>query len=272
MAIPGRIVILTDLDGTLLEGLDLIKRLDIPLVLCSSKTRAEIELLQVDLRIRHPFISENGGALFVPRGYFSLIAGPARDFAGYHVMDFGRPYSEIVTALHAWARRAGVEVVGFSDMTVEEVARECNLTLLEARLAKLREYDEPFRFLDAPPAGSKERIRFFDALHRAGWRCTREGRFHHLTGVVDRGLAIRRLKRLFERNEMPVTTVGLGHSLNDLSLLQQVDLPVIVRNPAADAAEHLLRKVPKAWLTTAEGSDGWNEAIQKVLSGFAAVA
>ena len=77
----GGLVVFTDLDGTLLdhetysygpaqEALDLLERKRIPLILCSSKTRAEIELIQLDLRLRHPFISENGGAIFMPRAYF----------------------------------------------------------------------------------------------------------------------------------------------------------------------------------------------------------
>ncbi|HLF86164.1 MAG TPA: HAD hydrolase family protein, partial [Nitrospiria bacterium] len=82
---------MTDLDGTLLHpktysfdaarpALTLIKERRIPLILCSSKTRGEIELYRKWLGNQHPFISENGGGIFIPRGYFeSTIKGEIRD-------------------------------------------------------------------------------------------------------------------------------------------------------------------------------------------------
>jgi mannosyl-3-phosphoglycerate phosphatase len=71
-------IIFTDLDGTLLHpksysfqeampALDLIRAQGIPLVLCSSKTRAELEIYRARLDNGDPFIIENGGALYVPR-------------------------------------------------------------------------------------------------------------------------------------------------------------------------------------------------------------
>lgn len=71
-------VIFTDLDGTLLEregysytpalpALNLIAKHNIPLILNSSKTVAEILSLRTELGNRHPFVVENGAALFSPR-------------------------------------------------------------------------------------------------------------------------------------------------------------------------------------------------------------
>jgi mannosyl-3-phosphoglycerate phosphatase len=267
------LVVFSDLDGTLLdhdtyshapaaEALDLLERRRIPLILCSSKTRAEIELIQVDLRVPHPFISENGGAVFVPREYFPFKIEGARDFQGYEAIEFGTPYWQLVRVLHCVRAELGIRVVGFSDMSVQEVAQDCKLSLAEARLAKLREYDEPFRFLHSSPA---VRSRLLNALHRAGLRCARGGRYYHVTGVADKGLAIRRLKSLYGQAWGKVKAVGLGDSLNDLSLLQEVDVPVVVRNPACVAATGLLRKVPTARLTKAPGPSGWNEAILEIV-------
>jgi mannosyl-3-phosphoglycerate phosphatase len=269
----ARLVIFTDLDGTLLdhetyshtpatEALDLLERKGIPLILCSSKTRAEIELIQLDLRLRHPFISENGGAVFMPRGYFRFTPEGTRKIEGYEVLESGAPYWQLVEALHHISAELGIRVVGFSDMSVEEVAQDCKLSPMEARLAKLREYDEPFRILGSSPAA---RSRLFDALHKAGLRCTRGGRYYHVTGVADKGLAIRTLRSLYAQAWGNVLAVGLGDSLNDLSLLQEVDIPIVVRNPAGGAATRLLRMVPTARLTNAPGPSGWNEAILEVV-------
>jgi mannosyl-3-phosphoglycerate phosphatase len=267
------LVVFSDLDGTLLdhetyshapatEALDLLERKRIPLILCSSKTRAEIELIQVDLRLRHPFISENGGAVFMPRGYFPFTIEGARDIQGFEAIEFGTPYWQLVRVLHSVPAELGIRVVGFSDMSVEEVAQDCKLSLAEARLAKLREYDEPFRFLHSSPA---VRSRLLNALHRAGLRCTRGGRYYHVTGVADKGLAIRGLKSLYAQAWGKVKAVGLGDSLNDISLLQEVDVPIVVRNPVGGAPTGLLRKIPAAHITKAPGPSGWNEAILEVV-------
>jgi mannosyl-3-phosphoglycerate phosphatase len=156
----------------------------------------------------------------------------------------------------------GVAIAGVSDMSVREVAEACGLTMLDARLAKLREYDEPFRILDADPAS---RDRLLRALHRAGLRCVKGGRFDHVTGWIDKGASVATLRALYERAYGDVVTVGLGDSLNDLALLREVEIPVVVPNPATGDAAHLLRKVPTARVTAEIGPAGWAEAVTRVL-------
>src|SRR5713226_6564538 len=87
--LAARHLIFTDLDGTLLDArtyswagaepaLAEIERRRIPLVLVTSKTRAEVEPLRRKLGHAHPFITENGGGVFIPDGYFNLkIPGAA---------------------------------------------------------------------------------------------------------------------------------------------------------------------------------------------------
>ena len=132
-------------------------------MLCSSRTRAEIEAIQQELEIAHPFVCESGGAVFIPRGYFGFAVPGARDLAGYEAVEFGRPYAEVVQKLHRTAERLAIEIVGFSDMSVEEVARDCHLSLLQARLAKLREYGERFRILDSNELARNRLVRALKA-------------------------------------------------------------------------------------------------------------
>ena len=67
----SRTIVITDLDGTLLDdaysfeaarpALDLLREKKVPIVVCSSKTRSEIELYREKIGLRGPFIVENGG-------------------------------------------------------------------------------------------------------------------------------------------------------------------------------------------------------------------
>jgi mannosyl-3-phosphoglycerate phosphatase len=267
------LVVFSDLDGTLLDrqtysaaaaesALALLARERIPLVLCSSKTRAEIQLVQQGLGISHPFICENGGALYIPDGYFTFDLFEARRIPGYSVVEYGRPYAEVVETLQQAARRTHVAIVGFNDMSVGEVARECGLPLLQARLAKLREYDEPFKIVNAI-SGARRRLARALRASRLAWSAG--GRFDHAGAPVDKGVVIKRLTALYERAAGPCLTVGLGDAPNDVPLLSQVDQPVVVRNHDSSAGHELLAKVPGATLTDSVGPAGWAEAIASVV-------
>jgi mannosyl-3-phosphoglycerate phosphatase len=268
------LVVITDLDGSLLDedtyssdaardALDMLARAGFPVIACSSKTHAEIVDLQRELGIGHPFICENGGALVIPDEYFPMAPRGARRVAGGVALEFGSPYQDVVDALHHTAASLRATVVGFADMTVDEIAHVCDLSPERARLAKLREYDEPFRLVDATP-GVGTRLRA--ALHVRGFRCTRGGRFDHVTGGTDKGVPLATLKTLYERYvAQPVLTVGLGDCLNDVALLAGVDLPIIVRNRITAVTSRMLAMVPAARVTRVPGAAGWGEAIVEVL-------
>ncbi len=275
------LVIVTDLDGTLLDHdtygceaardtLDLVTRAGIPVVLCSSKTQAEIAALQRELGIHHPCISENGGALFVPDEYFPFLPSVVRRVHNGVAVEFGSPYPDVVAALQVVASRLRTTVVGFNDMSVEEVAETCHLSLTQARLAQLREYDEPFRIMHPAPAA---RARLRAALHARGFRYTRGVRFDHVTGPTDKGLPLAALSTLYQRNVgRRALTIGLGDGLNDLAMLANVDIPIVVRNRAAATTGRLLARLPTARVTQKPGPDGWSEAVREVLTAVRPLA
>ena len=89
-------LVFTDLDGSLLDHhnydfidampqLRSLERLEIPLIPASSKTRVEIEQLRQKLGNTHPFIVENGAAVFIPQGYFSSRPAGTIEREGYWV-------------------------------------------------------------------------------------------------------------------------------------------------------------------------------------------
>jgi mannosyl-3-phosphoglycerate phosphatase len=240
----------------------------VAVVLCGNETRSELELIQSDLNLRDPFISENGGGLFVPHGYFPDRPGAGRATQNYHVVDFGKPYYQVAEALHEVAGELGVDVIGFSDMSIQDVAQDCGLSLAQARLSKLREYDEPFRMFDAEPATYS---RICNALRRLDLRCFTHEAFHHATGVVDNARSVRMLASLYRQAyHGQVLTVGLARASSETCLLQAVDIPMVVQSDAVDAAR-LARKVPTARLISVNGPRGWCDAILQLVEDQRAV-
>jgi mannosyl-3-phosphoglycerate phosphatase family protein len=269
-----QLVIVTDLDGTLLDSrtygfgpairtLERVKRLSVPVVLCSSKTRAEIEAIRLRIGIDDPFIPENGGAIVARAGYFARRPPGAVVAHRRFTLELGRPYGEVVAILKDVAAAERVRVIGFSDMTVGEVAEDCGLSPLDAQLAKLRQYDEPFRL---PDADQDARHRLVRALRRRGVSVVAGGRYDHAMGDnSDKGRAVTALRAMYGERGDGVVMVGLGDSSNDIPMLRAVEYPVIVRNGTAEAATRLARDVPAATVTQAPGPEGWAEAITTLL-------
>jgi mannosyl-3-phosphoglycerate phosphatase len=231
-----------DAHGSLLTTAAIsIERLgpEVPLVLCSSRTRAEIEGIQQQLGIRHPFVSESGNAAFIPAGYFDFDVPGACDRAGYQAVEFGWPYAEVVQTLGRTAERQRIEIIGFNDMSVEEVARECHLTLLQARLAKLREYGERFRVLDPSEA---TRSRLVRALKAARLRCVAGERYDDVGRAVDNGVGVNLLCSLYQRAYGGVLTVGLADPIAHDIVLRAVDRRVMPLGEVVDLVEALRRQ------------------------------
>ncbi len=264
----SRLVVFTDLDGTLLdsetysfaparEALRELRRRNVPLVLCSSKTRAEVAPLRRRLKNAHPYIVENGGGIVIPRRYF----GPGTP----RRIDLGRPYSEVAAALEVLARRSGVPVRGFHRMTARQIAEGAGLSLAEAHLAKRREFDEPFLFLGAD---QKARARFAELAKKSGFAIARGGRFWHLSSGSDKGRAVRRLVSLYRLATpgRPIRLLALGDAANDLPMLRAAHRAVLL--PARDGScdRAVLRSLPGIVRGSAPGPVGWNAAVLRVLN------
>lgn len=274
MKAKSQLIIYTDLDGTLLDhhsyaadaalpALRTAQQCGIPVVFCSSKTRAEIEVLQHELDVHHPFIVENGGAVYVPSGYFPFQIERSEDREAYQVIELGLPYEKLVTALRLLRSHLPYRLAGFSDLTVKEVADASELTLAAAERAKAREYDEPFQLL--PPTPEAERS-VQQQIKQAGLHCSIGGRFWHLHGNNDKGQAIKLLTSYFRRSFGTIFTIGLGDSPNDAPLLEAVDWPVIVQQPNGSFSEELMQSHPHLNFAQAIGPNGWNAAVNYVLN------
>jgi mannosyl-3-phosphoglycerate phosphatase len=258
----GRVVV-SDLDGCLLDAasyswrsarpaLDALRRAGIPLVLCSSKTRAEIEPLHAELGLEAPFVFENGGGIALPAPALApALAARATD----GVVRLGVPIAELVRALDAIAAETSTRLRGFSRLSTAEVGELTGLAPSQAELARRREHDEPF-VLDA---GEEPLVRA--AAERRGLRVTRGGRFHHLTGDVDKGRALRLVLSALG----PTRSIGLGDAANDVPLLQAVDLPILVPRQDGSLDPALASAFPTAERAPAPGPEGWNRAVLRAV-------
>lgn len=265
-----RLVIFTDLDGTLLDhttyswaaaqpALDRLKERGIPYVLCSSKTRAEVECVRRALGHPHPFIVENGGAVLIPHGYFSVPLPPHKTVDHCLAVELGVPYPTLRQALKEITEATGVPIRGYGDLSEQDIAALTGLSVEEAARAKAREYDEPF-IVEGTEA---DRRRVLELVEAKGFRWTRGGRFHHLTGRHDKGDAVRVVADLYRRRDGSILAVGIGDSYNDLPLLRAVDRPIVVKRPEGGYDADV--RLDGLEFADGIGPSGWNAAILALL-------
>jgi len=146
-------------------------------------------------------------------------------------------------------------------MTPEEVAKDANLSIEKARLAKDKMYNESFIF-DEP--AEKEKI-LLEKIREKGFSLTHGGRYYNIHGRnADKGKAVKVLTELFRREYgvEAVRTIGVGDSRNDIPMLEAVDQPAVVRRKDGTWLDLPLKNLYKA---RGEGPEGWVEVVNKFI-------
>ncbi|HEX9750841.1 MAG TPA: HAD-IIB family hydrolase [candidate division Zixibacteria bacterium] len=270
---PG-LVFFSDIDGTILDyysysfepaqaAVRELKRRNVPLVLVSSKTSAEIRHIQKLLGLEAPFISEHGGAIFWPKSVIAECPRGATERNGCWVRELGTSYDKVRKHFIDYRLSAGVKLEGFGDWTPQQISREANMPLAAAMLAKKREYDEPFLF--NPRLSDSEIDRHVSAICSNGWNILPGLRFFHLTGKADRSKAVRELVRWYQSVEPAKPhTIAFGDSPNDWAMMQECEIAVAVKRP--DGKYHAdLRAHKGIRLAGAPGPEGFNRMALRLM-------
>lgn len=262
------IIIFTDLDGTLLNhnnysfteaqnAIERVKELKIPLIFTTSKTKAEVEILQKEVGIDEPFIVENGASLFIPKGYQGFELNDLDNYQEYKELLFGEKYKNIIEIYRRY--RKSFKMLGFSDMSLDDVAQYTGLSVDKARLAKERLFTEPFLLEDSTKLKQLQ-----GALKEHGLKVTKGGRFYHIMGErQDKGVAVSNTIALFEKlYGKKIYSIALGDSENDLEMLASVDKAIIIQKPDGTYLESNLKNCVKS---TYPGAKGWGEKVLECL-------
>ncbi len=283
---PPSHLVFTDLDGTLLDhhtygweaalaALEHCRKNGVPVILVSSKTRAEMDVLRRELNLSAPFVSENGGGVFFPRETFkdaptgsfpSEIQGQ-EESEGLWQWSLGIPYAHLIHALSDMRKSLGWSLKGFSDMDVAEISRLTGLNEESARLAAMREYDEPFIFEGKTPDDLRP---LHESAAERGLIVVSGGRFHHLMGNNHKGKAMARIASWYnaqyhlEGHSDPIPTIALGDSPNDFPMLLCADFPVLIHS--GRNFPDLEKEIPNLETTKYPGPKGWNAAVLNILS------
>ena len=259
-----RLIIFTDVDGTLIDHftyrwdeaipvLALLKVLNVPVVLNTSKTLAETLRLVREMGLSSPFAVENGAAVIFPEDFSPLPEGCERVGEGYCMVTFGRPYDEVRNFFERYAEDYGLR--GMGDMALEELLSLTGLPKDRLELMRRRMFSEPFIAEDDLKLGE-----FIALAEKEGYRVLRGGRFYHLISASQsKGRVVGFLRDLIGGDTL---TVGLGDSENDYDMLKEVDIPVLIPNPKRGYASISL---PNMVRSKCMGPRGWAEEVMRIL-------
>lgn len=264
-----RKVVFTDLDGTLLDpgaydhrmsfpAVQALQKHKISIVLCSAKTRLEIQLLRRDLNINDPFVVENGSAIVIPEKYFPSIVDGKKTPEGYLLIQFGTRIETLKLKLKRALASTGVRYTLFTEMTAEKIAEDSGLTLKQAELARRREYSETVKL----EGNEKIRQKTLRAILSNGLNCAFGGRYLTVTEGGSKGLAVRALKELYMWSFGNVVTYAFGDEENDVGMFQEVDKPILVQKADGEWADICVPGLVKVY---GIGPKGFRKGVEEVL-------
>ena len=230
-------ILFTDLDGTLLSldtysfqqslnAIEDLKNAGIPVIFCSSKTRAEQEYYQTALGLNEPFIVENGAGIFLPRGYFKKeIAWNTYVTEAYEVIPFGKSVSHVRRAISNKREEQALDFSVYADLPVATVADLTGLNEEGSLRAMQRDFSETI-------LTGEVTSNFIEQLDVEGFHNIPGSKFQTIVSkTVEKGRAVNALTALYKAEFGKVVTYGLGDSKNDESMLAAVDYPYLVQRP-----------------------------------------
>lgn len=257
-------LVVSDLDGSLLDhhtyrydaarpALDLLEQRRIPLVLASSKTRAEMLALRSEMGNQHPFIVENGAAVLIPTGYFQRPPAEAIERDGFWVRELAPPRAHWLPILDELRGTMPGAFQDFASAGVEALVEMTGLSAPAAALARQREYTEPVQWRGS----DAERAAFFERLRAAGATVWRGGRFYSVGGDSDKGAALKWLRRQYAlaAGAAAVYDLAVGDGPNDVPMLEAAHHALLIPTPERELPQ-LARETnlivgrgrgPRAW-------------------------
>jgi mannosyl-3-phosphoglycerate phosphatase family protein len=267
-------LIFTDLDGSLLDHfnyevepanqvLTYLENQAIPVIFNTSKTFDEVLALRTQLENHHPFIVENGAAIYIPRNYFPenyLSKFTESSHPDYLKVSLCEDRAYWLKILEEKKPLYVNQFRHFHEMGTTGIARVTGLSDEKAVLANRREYSEPILW----DGDKNKKTQFINEMRQSGAKIEEGGRFLHLIGHCNKGKALTFLLNIFQQQQAkPILSIALGDGKNDVPMLQVAEEAILIRSPVHPFPDipnqtHILR-------TDHYGPHGWAEGITKTL-------
>jgi mannosyl-3-phosphoglycerate phosphatase len=252
--------VVSDVDGTLMdhsydltpakETIRTLQKLSIPVILCTSKTASEVELIRNDLNLKDPYIVENGGAIY----------GESLHKVNGEII-LGKKYKFLEEILNLISKEINYKLIPLNNLTDNEATQLTGLRGEALNLMRDRHWSMPFL---NPPDYLEEKIYLCCKKFRVDM--FKGNRMSHLLSInSNKGKAINALKKYSSIQKIQI--IGLGDSPNDLPLLLNSDIRIVI--PGKDGPnKELLDQLKDLEYTLASEPNGygWKNEINNLLN------
>lgn len=266
-----QIIIFSDMDGSLLDHnsyshsdadalLAELEKLNIPVIPCTSKTYSEMVVLRRELSNHHPFVVENGAAVYIPASYFEVMPDDTVVRGDYVVKEFVQERQHWQSVLQNTELHLNDAFLTFHQAGAAKIAEMTGLNIEQAEKANDRQYGEPLKW----QGDEAEYALFSQYIAEQGGKLLKGGRFIHLSGECDKGTALNWLMTVFSNQAVNQKTISLslGDSQNDVAMIESADYGILIRSPVHEFPE----TVKPAYKTKNTGSKGWVEGVMHVFN------
>ncbi len=251
--------VVSDVDGTLMdhsynltpakETIKTLQKLSIPVILCTSKTAAEVKVIREELNLKDPYIVENGAAIY---------GESLKKVNGKIIL--GENYKTLEEILNSISKEIEHKLVPLNNLTDQEATELTGLTGNSLNLMRDRHWSMPFL---NPPSFLEERIKICCKKFKVDF--FKGNRMSHLLSTnSNKGKAINALKEY--SNNQKIQIIGLGDSPNDLPLLLKSDIRIVIpglNGPNLNLLDQL--KDLEFTLASEPNGYGWKNEINKLI-------
>lgn len=256
------IIIFTDLDGSLLNHssfkFDEIKnyirdclKKGIKIIPNTSKTALEIEDFINKLNYKVPFISENGSTIHNLNIYNSDLPGQIKlarskdEIQGIINKNFGNKQLSSCNFLDDMKTSEQSKVLGLSNINLQTALKRKNTVLLDFKGSEIE----------------KKNLKSF--CKELGLSFNEGSRVVSIGDKVDKASAMKKVLDLLSNLEefKNIYTIGVGDSLNDLEMLNNVQFPCLIKNK--NNKNLIINE--NYTISSVEAPHGWPEVVKMVL-------
>ena len=224
----------------------------------SSKTFEEIDELNKSLKIRSPFIVENGACIFFPKDHKQFFLSKNffkyKNYFGYKLTK--KNSQSLISEINYLKKKYKFSF--FSEISDFQMKKITNLNIQKIQKSRMRMFSNPLFWEDK----ESNKDAFKKEINSLGYEISYGGRFLHLSDSYNKGKAVEEfLKMLKLKKNLIYKTISVGDSNNDLSMLEQTDYSCIIKS---SKKKLLLNKKKNNYYSKRFAPEGWKESLEYV--------
>lgn len=243
----------------------------IPAVWLTSRSRLHFDEPRRKLGHTHPFIAEDGCAVYLPEDYFhlrpeSVIAKQQKKstvrLGRFTCIPMAEALPAAAEALEKLSEDTGVPVVTLRSLSPRELAQNTNLPQRDAELSRQRDFDEVFFFAGV---SDEDIARFVAEGSRRNLQLRQHGVLWSIAIGASVQRCIRELSKLYDRAlRSHAHSVGIATPVQSHDLFPFCERTILLTNGGSPDGPLDRSDVPRARSLVLDSPDVWERVMEAV--------